>query len=291
MSSRMDRYNNSGSSTDTVVSRSEINKTLYRNLDDNKNYTNFTTDVSNTNAIDITSASLNCQTREGYHKLKGYDNFTAKPKVRNELDDFNYLYNDISKKNYDINSVLEEARKNRNEDELESKRKLKNTNYNILASINADELEEYTKQKNKKVIKPEEEKLLSLIDTITSKTLAGELDKEATVGLLSELMATSKIDVSDIINDESEDNSLSKEIVEKDLELIKEKAKEDILEKSVMNDADNDFYTRSMDLSDKDFDFDLDFREKKVPVGIKIFLVLLLVVIVAGVGYFVINMM
>ena len=38
---------------------------------------------------------------------------------------------------YDINSVLEEARKNRKEkDELEEKRKLKNTSYNILADLN-----------------------------------------------------------------------------------------------------------------------------------------------------------
>ncbi len=289
MSSRMDRYNNNDN-TEVSVSRRDINKTLYRNLDDNRDYTSFTTDVTNTNAVDISSATRNSQTREGYHQLKEYDNFINKPKVRKELDDFNYLYKNHEKKNYDINNVLEEARRNRSDDDLENKRKLKNTNYNILASIDPNQLEEYKKYREKKVVKPNEEELRGLIDTITSKTLAGELDKEATVGLLSELMATSKVDVSDI--DEVDDKlELSKEILDKDVNLIKEKSKEVIAEKSVMNDADNDFYTRSMDLSDKDFDFDLEFREKKVPGIIKVLLVVLLIVVVVGIGYFVYNML
>ena len=52
--------------------------------------------------------------------MRKYGEFEEVPKVKKELDDFNYLYAKKERKIYDINSVLEEARKNRQEkDELE----------------------------------------------------------------------------------------------------------------------------------------------------------------------------
>ena len=58
---------------------------------------------------------------------------------------------------------LEEARKNRDEqDEKESKRKLKNKAYNILADINKGELEKYREEKRKRILTPEEDYLTSL---------------------------------------------------------------------------------------------------------------------------------
>ena len=53
---------------------------------------------------------------------------------------------------------------------------------------------------------------------------------------------------------------------------------------------DESFYTRSMDLSDKDFDMDDEFFEKKkVPSLIKIFLVILLAILLAVLIYFIIH--
>ena len=54
-----------------------------------------------------------------------------------------------------------------------------------------------------------------------------------------------------------------------------------------MEGADSDFYTRSMDLSDKDFDFDDEFGEKKVPIVVKIILVLILLAIIGVTVYFI----
>ena len=296
MRSRMDRYNQRDRSE---YRRSEKNQELYRNIGTNTKYTNFT-DVTNANAFDLNRAQKNYRTREGYQQMKGYEGFVNEPKEKKELDDFNYLYQDHENRVYDINSVLEEAKKNRQKkDELEAKRKLKNTNYNILASLNPEELEKYRKEKVERT-RPDEEELRDLIDTITTKTLAGEIDQQTSVNLLSDLMATNMMDrvagsdelpeqeeTEEEIEDTETELSLSKEILDKDqiekVNKLKDKEKKD----SIMDNSDTDFYTRSMDLSDKDFDFDDEFTEKKLPIGVKILLILLLLAVLAVAGYFI----
>ena len=301
MPSRMDRYRQEDELE--TERRSRKNQELYENIGKNTKYTNFT-DVTNANAFDIGDAKKKYQTREGYHKMKEYGEVISEPKVKRELDDFNYLYKDHENKIYDINSVIAEAKKNRVEkDALEEKRKLKNTNYNILASLNPEELEKYRKEKIERN-RPDEGELRDLIDTITSKTLAGELDQKTSVDLLSDLMATSAIDrieapekeedikdtaelettLEDIT--EEEKLSLSKEILDKD-QIDKVNKLKGTEKGSIMDESDTDFYTRSMDLSDKDFDFDDEFQEKKMPIAIKIILILLVIAVLAIAGYFV----
>ena len=273
MPSRMDRYRQEDELE--TERRSRKNQELYENIGKNTKYTNFT-DVTNANAFDIGDAKKKYQTREGYHKMKEYGEVISEPKVKRELDDFNYLY---------------------------QKRKLKNTNYNILASLNPEELEKYRKEKIERN-RPDEGELRDLIDTITSKTLAGELDQKTSVDLLSDLMATSAIDrieapekeedikdttdlettLEDIT--EEEKLSLSKEILDKD-QIDKVNKLKGTEKGSIMDESDTDFYTRSMDLSDKDFDFDDEFQEKKMPIAIKIILILLVIAVLAVAGYFV----
>ena len=88
-----------------------------------------------------------------------------------ETGKFTDLVFNKEKKIYDINSVLEEARKNRKEtDELEAKRKLKNTSYNILADLNKEELEKYREEKKLRSLENHEvtSELREIIDTITT---------------------------------------------------------------------------------------------------------------------------
>ena len=272
MRSRMERYEKEEQRE--ISSRANKNQELYENIGRNTKYTNFT-DVTNANAFDLGTAQKNYRTREGYHQMKEYNTFISEPKVKKELDEFNYLYQDHENKVYDINSVIAEAKKNRiKKDELEAKRKLKNTNYNILASLNPEELEKYRKEKVERT-KPDEEELRSLIDTITSKTLAGEIDQATSVDLLSDLMATNimdRVEKPEPDSDKSTDDdeidedtfeetgeieerlSLSKEILDKDQIEKVNKLKEDKESGSIMDESDTDFYTRSMDLSDKDFE-------------------------------------
>lgn len=303
MRSRMERYEKEEQGQ--TARRSNKNQELYENIGRNTKYTNFT-DVTNANAFDLGTAQKNYRTREGYHQIKEYNDFVPEPKVKKELDEFNYLYQDHENKVYDINSVIAEAKKNRiKKDEMEAKRKLKNTNYNILASLNPEELEKYRKEKVERT-KPDEEELRELIDTITSKTLAGEIDQRTSVDLLSDLMATNMMDrvekpqkdeeesPEDEIENDPEDTeeieeklSLSKEILDKDQIDKVNKLKEEKGSGSIMDESDTDFYTRSMDLSDKDFEMDDEFKEKKMPLAIKIILIILVIAVIAVAGYFI----
>lgn len=297
MASRMDRYREEEMSK--TYSRSNRNKELYQNIGSNTRYTNLT-DVTNANAIDLDSAKKNANTREGYHQMKEFGRNVEVPKVKKELDDFNYLYQTRENRIYDINRVLEEARKNRtNDDEKEEKRKLKNNSYNIITSLNPEELEKYRQEKLNKVYRPEDEEIRELIHTITSKTLAGEIDQAATVDLLSDLMATNVLDKvprqEELKDDKTKEDTkeLSKEVLNEEqlaeVKKLKEKIKEPNLEEASdkLKDADTDFYTRSMDLSDKDFEMDDEFKEKSLPVAVKVILIIVVLAAIAAAGYYI----
>ena len=297
MASRMDRYREEEMSK--TYSRSNRNKELYQNIGSNTRYTNLT-DVTNANAIDLDSAKKNANTREGYHQMKEFGRNVEVPKVKKELDDFNYLYQTRENRIYDINRVLEEARKNRtNDDEKEEKRKLKNNSYNIITSLNPEELEKYRQEKLNKVYRPEDEEIRELIHTITSKTLAGEIDQAATVDLLSDLMATNVLDKvprqEELKDDKTKEytKELSKEVLNEEqlaeVKKLKEEIKEPNLEEASdkLKDADTDFYTRSMDLSDKDFEMDDEFKEKSLPVAVKVILIIVVLAAIAAAGYYI----
>jgi len=186
----MDRYKDETE----PQSRTDLNQELYQNVSNNVVYTNIT-DVTNANAFEIQNKPSTRTTREAYQQMQKYQNVEPIPRSRKELDDINYLYQKRENKIYDINSVLEEAHRNRQEkDEKEEKRRLKNNEYNILTGINKEELEKYREEKKKRLTTPEEEEIRELIDTIASKTLAGEIDKATSVNLLSDLMATNVLD-------------------------------------------------------------------------------------------------
>ena len=294
---RMDRYENTPRVRQT---RENINKDLYQNTSNNAIYTNLS-EVTNANAFEIINNKTEHKTREAFQNMKKYQGIESVPKTKKELDEFNYLYQNDKRKIYDINSVLEEARKNRqDQDTLEEKRKLKNASYNILTSLDKDELEKYREEKKKRVITPEEEEIREIIDTIASKTLAGEIDKETTVDLLSDLMATNILDRVDGEETE-EEKELTKEI-EKEVteeiskvvlnakELEKMSAEENIATSDKkISEADTEFYSKSMDLNKDDLEMDDEFVEKKLPLPIKIIIFILIFIITVIAGYFILQ--
>ena len=305
---RMDRYRDDN---DDLTKRYVKNQELYQDVMNNTKYTNIT-DVTNSNVYEIDNSKENQEknyySRESYQQMKKYQNVEAVPRVKKELDDFNFLYKGNEKKVYDINSVLEEARKNRKvQDDMEEKRKLKNTSYNILADLNKEELEKYREEKKKRIMSDEEQNFHDLVDTIASKTLAGEIDKATSINLLSDLMDTSIIDKVDdkmdvapdkeeIKSDEEvkdtklEENKVTSEKVSlstTDLSEIAKKNEQLDNSDNKLTGADNDFYTRSMDLSDKDFAMDDEFKEKSMPVFVKILIFLLIIAIIGVAAYFI----
>lgn len=292
---RMDRYKED----DNQISRYKRNQDLYQNYSTNTIYTNIS-DITNDNAYEISNNVNNSnsyRTREAYQQMQRYQDTGNIPRTKKELEDFNYLYPKKDNKIYDINSVLEEARKNRQEkDEREEKRKLKNNEYNILSGMNIQELEKYREEKKKRLTTSEEE-IRELIDTIASKTLAGEIDKATSVNLLSDLMATSIMDKVEASSDLPEiQKEESKEEKTDSIEQIEETSITEEIEKEKQENEENndkteekdlDFYTRSMDLSEKDFNLSDDFKESSLPIGVKILIALIIIAIIIITGYFI----
>lgn len=277
MGSRMDRYR---SISDTGITRSSKNEDLYTSLDNNARYTTIT-DVRNSNAVELKSRKVN--TRESYQRTKDYAGFVEYRPVRKELDDFNYLYQERGNRVYDINTAIEEA-KRKVPSKDENKKKASFEDY----FLTQEEIEKYKKIKNKEIV-PDKDSVKELINTITSKTLKGEIDQATSVNLLSDLMATDKEDAI-----ESQKSKTSIDLIDKDfLEKVQENKdsyQPETPEKSILKDMDQSFYTRSMDLSDKDFDIDTSFEEeKKVPTIFKILLVILLISLVGVLIYFVVQ--
>ena len=358
---RMDRY--SEEENEPKLSRANKNQELYDNIGKNTRYANLT-DVTNTYTYDLGNMNQGEKTRENYQRMREYSSIMPNPKVKRDLEEFKNIYKVKENRVYDINSVIAEARKNRTDLDKEEKRKLKNDKYNILMNLNKDELEEYRKNRKERFTHPDEEHLHDLIDTIASKTLAGEIDKNTSVDLLSELMATSMMDKvepqaedtgelknttpvkmsydddelvrpdgeteeestedeenedsievrvsvdtsevpvveeeetssdveeADIKEDEpvEDTNTLPQKISKEDLAKISEEMeKEPVEDTGKIPGADEDFYTRSMDLSKEDFEGEMDngFAEEKMPLALRIFFALILLALIAVVAYFI----
>ena len=66
----------------------------------------------------------------------------------------------------------------------------------------------------------------------------------------------------------------------KDLKKVREKASK-TKEVSIMDKADDSFYTRSMDLSDKDFSLSDEFVEKSITIWINILIALVNIIIIS----------
>ena len=238
MKSRSERYNDRPISRPNL-SRTKKNAYLYDEM--NKKIGLEVVDFDNGSKIDLTSI-LKKEPKEI-------------PKENNMPSSFEQKVPEEEEKVFDINSILEEAKKNRTEvDELEKKRKLKNEEYNVLNDLNKKYI-----NNNKKGNEVDEEQLQELINTITSNTLAQDIKEKE---LFSDLMATNtSIDLESIDSDD-----VSKEIEVKKTEDGK---------------LVNSFYTQSMDLSEQDFDMSDEFIERKSKM--KIFLIIFVVLVILGI--------
>lgn len=288
---RMDRYKDL--KKETLISRKNKNEDLYNEINKDIKFANIT-DVSNTNIYDIgSSLDKENTTREDYHKIKEFKDLDIIPKNNRELNDIKILEAKKEKKVYDINKVLEDARNSRDDLELEKKRKLTNTNYNILAGLNKEEVERYILEKNKKAkdTSIDDKDVRELIDTITTKTLIGDISKETSVNLLSDLMATKSLDVVAAQLENTAKIALTQTNILKESndKLLKNEMDEVLVkanDKNNNNDGiDRDFFTKSMDLSDEDFSFKNEFKEKEGNLFIKvlIFIILLIIIVIASI--------
>ena len=241
MSSRMDRYNNEVE--ENVSSRVNKNTSLYEDI----KRSSFTRVSNNDNIRVIESSGKTID----INKIKKYilEN-KEEPRVRKiiTVPEEKVETNNVpeEKKVYDINSVLEKARKSRELDyENERHKKISEQGYNVLNKLKEYEKEEESYEEDE--LNTEERTLVDLINTVTVHK--GE------VNLLEELMSTDKDEeVTSPIKEEQEKSSILKEIQSKKLEEEKEKTQELVNLKKKINDIYKSFYTNSMSFSKEDFE-------------------------------------
>lgn len=277
MRSRMDRYNQNNS--EQKSRREDKNQNLYDNLYTNSTYVEYHDDNTE-NALELSSINKKAKTREVYQKMKEFESIMPAPKSRRDLEQYEYLYPTDENKNYDINDILIEAKKNRVQiDELERKRKLRSTQYNILANLDLEQVEKYRQEKKQNHERQAEEEIQELINTITSNSIKDSKinDKDLMADLLPQSLDES------VVKDKL---TLTSPVDESKINQDTKKAT------SNLDNADQSFYTRSMDLSDKDFEVDSEFsdiEDKKIPVFVKIILFVLVVAVMTTIIYFVIK--
>ena len=269
MRRRTDRHIEESGSSPTRLSRMSKNKYLYDDINNVIGYEEIT-DFNPENGIDLSNIR-NTNSREEYKKYKDYQDIFGKAEEKKEE-----AVDEEEKKIYDINSVLEDAKRNRTKyDELEKKRKLKENKYTTLADtahLNLGDTESLEKASGNDI---DEKELTDLINTITSHNLLKDIkdaessndEKEDEADLLSDLLAT-HVDL-------NLEEGIASEYLAKEHE---ENEKEEI---------DNSFYTKSMDLSEQDFEFSDEIEaERKAKIKVIIIIVVILLLIVVGVVTF-----
>ena len=285
MTSRMDRYQDTKEKP-RVTSRREKNQNLYQDF---YNKTRFTEvkELDERPVIDLSQLEMNKKTRENYHKLKEFEDLIVR-EPQKKKDDLSVFFQEDENKVYDINSILLEAKKNREEiDELEKKRRLRNTEYNILANLKPNEVEEY-KQKimgKKQEVEEETDSLQELINTITSKSMRKDIDKLQSSDDNNELL-------SDLLPKDQNETIITESISKEILAREQEKTKTMSLEQPKEDEIDRSFYTKSMDLSDKDFEMDDEFVEKEKNGSVIVFFkILIAIILVVGIAILVFYLM
>lgn len=252
MASRMERYLNSNEE----YNRSTKNKNLYKEIQNLDSYTNIeaVSTIEKTNEIDITKVKELLKNRENYKKEKKY--LQALNKKQDKKEELVKKYEE-PEKSYDIKEVLDKAKIERKE-EKNRYHDLKNTQYNILKSLQLKD-KDYT----------EEEELKELIYTITNNSKLNKLANEDS-GLLDDLKSDTMVGDADSI----------KKIIDEE----KNNYQDDTM------DLDKSFFTSSLGFKAEDFEDlkDIKHNIKKNNLLIK---VLLGVIGVAIVGFIVFMML
>ena len=290
MPSRMDKYNENHD-MEITTTRSEKNEQLYKDIYTNRRYTELKS-LEKDNIVDITNSLDKKRTSRSDFQRKRMlyeDGFIASKEVI-KSNDFNQKIDEKKNISYNVNDILEEAKKNRTDvSEEERKKKILNVEYSILSDLSEEKLKEYRDKKEKPLSKDEEEDLEELIHTITSNSLKKKIDD----GLLTDLMPATE-----------EEPVISKEFLESlDLSQISDTVKEnekidDTKELTLETTLDDSFFTKSMDLkkddiiekNDTNVEIDDSYDDtEKIPVWKVILIIALISAVIAILTYIVLR--
>lgn len=312
--SRMNKYYVQDEEVSNIPSRTTKNQELYKkvsNLDLEEFDLNSNISVIGENTDNIDLDEIKNILSKKYHENPRNKSFGASddvelPKIR--LDET---------REYDINSILEKAKEQKEIDYEEDRlKKLRNTQYDILKELEptdekAKEVEENETEQNSKPTvgnseTKKEKELLDLIDTITAKELikneenldvTGEMDP---LDILSDLRGedeSTKVmgmlakEIADIEQQEEEEQALSNTIMDMKTKKISSDTDEVSITQIISDDSDktselkntNTFtstntFTKSNKFSFKDFD---DFEDIKKDMSfVKIIIRIFVIIIV-----------
>lgn len=207
MNSRMEKYIDKN---DSSGSRIEKNKKLYEEVSTiNVDYIDINSvNSSNVLEIPLTKSATTVKTRENYQRLKELGDIISLDNEMQEANEEEIKDNRI----YDINEILKKAKAELKEDE--SKKRLINTEYNILTKL---DIEKITDEQDLK-----EEEIKEIVQKVYPKVEKADDNKD-----LFEDLKESDLK-KEILEKPTEDITLSKEN-----ELDKEKELEKEIEKQV----------------------------------------------------------
>ncbi len=258
MNSRMDRYYNSNT---RVGKRMQKNEELYKqvnkqNLEDFNVNSNATVLSDNGTSIDL-------------DMLK--DMLDKKYKETNKRKSLNLDFPIEEKeidleqtKEYDINAILEKARENKTVDyEKERLKKVRDTQYDILKNLDLSKKEEPQTK--------EEEKLMTLINTITLNEQNSKQKELDPLDLFEDLRGDEDTQVIEGLKEE-----IQKDKEENTQQVNTDKIKQ-VVKKEVENQIDKSFYTKSLGISKSDFE---DFQDLQNDVKSNKVLVIILTIII-----------
>ncbi len=279
MSSRMDRYKNLDENLDnTMYGRSNKNRKLY----DDMNYDVFSSNetvIDTSNEIDITKLKQMINNREDFKKTNSYRN------ILEDKNDYNYDYikeqnaKEYEEKSYDINELITKVKKEKqenNSDDDIKKRKLVNTQYDILSRLDV-------KSKNHNIDdKEEKDRLDELVNTVIKE----EEEKNESLDLFEDLKGENTIITEGFKDADSDILPLYNEEMKKPKKKEVEKQEE---EKEDDDDLDS-FLSGSMVFNDEDFEDFKNIDKKHGNLLIKI-IIFVLIVVACTVAIFILDSM
>ncbi|NLC48114.1 MAG: hypothetical protein GX758_01970 [Tenericutes bacterium] len=303
MSSRMQKYENN---VDNLMSRTARNKDVYNSLDLNE--------LSRIKTNDNVSVISDAQKEIDLEKIKKYvssiNDETQEKRNRITLElpeEEEHEVKEQEEKDYDINSVLERARDKRESDyESERHRRINNTQYEILKSIQIES--EKIHEKDDDITGPidelntEEKTIVDLIQTIAKsnknskkedifKDLMGDEENTVVMAPIDEEIENDNIrkeleNLTEELNDIKKPlSNLSEELLvekEKLKEQIDKEYKSDELPPKVSN-VDKSFFTNSLTFSKNDFEGfeELEKNVKKSNMFTRIAIAIIILILLA----------
>lgn len=260
MKTRMEKYYDE--ENNNIALRERKNKNLYENINDYEveDYeikTNATVLDNNAKNIDVEKIKKILDTK-----------YNKQPKRRSiVVDDADYQEPDISldeTREYDINAILEKARSEKEVDyEKERLKKIRDTQYDILNSLDIEGEEKEEKQE-------ENNELMDLINTITAKELEVKNKKEDLdpLDILTDLKGSDNTVVVDGIHEESESVNETSPIMSLE--------EADKIKPTIMENKTQDL-TSTLQFTQSDFD---DFNDLKKEVKSSRALIYIIIVVV-----------